>query len=637
MWPTAYADDVTGTETQVAALKPAYLRVGGYNNDANVPNPFNHAELDKMVAYARAIGAEPVLQVPVLGDIDGSQPTAATAAEMVTYANVTQGYGIKYFSVGNEPDIYADQASSTAPSRPGYTPADYCATTASFVAAMKAVDPTIKIVGPDLGWRYQAGNGTNDWLTPILQTCGNLLDVVSIHRYPFEAAMATLPAASADRTAFRQVITSVRGIMQATGQGQKPLALMEMNVAYDATSCVLQASPATVGGGLWLADALGSAIQLGLWTSAVWDISDDENYALGLIGSAPGHVPRPAYYAYLLYAEHFGPTLAGVSSAPSGVSAYASRNQANDATDIIYVNWNTADVGVEVQVTGLATPPAAPTFRLPAASFGAIQVSDSGPAMAWAYGEAERKAAAGPQPLAMGTAPAGAVDGGAAGTTGAGHVVGTNCPGSGTFVCPTVPVSDPVITKGGKSVTGGVTFGSGTNAWGSYSYAAPGQTAPIGTATSDGNGLRIQGGFVAPVNAAQNYIGFGLYFNNTSCLDASSHTGIQFELTGSLGGCLLAAGVNFSADLAHTDDAAHGGCTGTCYGPSADVTAQATGAADAGVTVKVPFTQYAGGMPVSGAQPGSIVDVQWQLSAPVGRPDAGGCSADFTVSNVSFY
>jgi hypothetical protein len=640
MWAPTYTDDVSGTEAQVAALKPAYMRVGGYNNDANIPDAFNHDQVDKMVAYARAIGAEPVLQVPVLGDIDHTQPTAATAAEMVTYANVTKGYGIKYFAVGNEPDIYAEQATATAPSRPGYTPADYCTTATAFVAAMKNVDPSIKIVGPDLSYKYQAGNGMYDWLTPILQTCGSLLDIVSIHRYPFDAPMATLAAASTDRLAFRQAITSVRGIMQATGQGAKPLALTEMNVAYDATSCVLDASPATLGGALWLADAVGSAIQLGLWTSAVWDISDDESYALGLIGSYPGHVPRPAYYAYLLYAEHFGPSLAVVSSAPSGVIAYASRNEANDATDIIYVNWNRVDVGVQVQVTGLTTTPLAPTFRLPAESFGAIEVPDTGAAMAWAYGEAERKAAVGPQPLAMGTAPAAAVDGGASGGQGAGHAVGTNCADSGTFVCPTTPLTDPAITKGGQPGPNGVMFGSGTDAWGSYSYAAPGQPSPVGTVTSDGNGLRIQGGFVPPVSADMNYMGFGLYYNSSSCLDASSRTGVQFELGGTLGGCLLAVDVTFSADLSHQSDATRGGCfaaPGTCYGPAADVTAQATGGADAGVLVKVPFTQLTGGMPISGADPRTIVDVQWQLSAPLGTPAAGACSADFTVRNAAFY
>ena len=341
----------------------------------------------------------------MLADTSGKTPTADTAAEMVTYANVTKGYGIKYFSSGTSPTSTPIRP-ARLPSRAGYKAADVCTTATAFVTAMKAVDPTIQIVGPDLSWKYQAGNGANDWLTPILQTCGSLFDVISIHRYPFQAAVATLPAAKADAAAFRQTINSVRGILAATGQAAKPLALTEMNVAYDATSCVLSASPATVGGALWLADALGSAIDLGLWTSAVWDIADDEVWALGLIGILPAHVPRPAYYAYQLYADHFGPTSVAVSSAPAGVTAYASRNAAGDATEIIYVNWNAQDVGVEVQVTDLATPPATPTFRLPGQSLGAIEIPDNGNARAWSYAEAERKAAVGPQPLVAGTAPA---------------------------------------------------------------------------------------------------------------------------------------------------------------------------------------------------------------------------------------
>jgi hypothetical protein len=42
-------------------------------------------------AYARAIGAEPIIQVPLLGENHGQPPTASTAADMVTYANVTNG------------------------------------------------------------------------------------------------------------------------------------------------------------------------------------------------------------------------------------------------------------------------------------------------------------------------------------------------------------------------------------------------------------------------------------------------------------------------------------------------------------------------------------------------------------------
>ena len=72
LWMPAFGDDVTGTETLMAALTPTLLRVGGYNNDANTPDPFDDAALDTAVAYARAIGAEPIIQVPLLADTSGN-------------------------------------------------------------------------------------------------------------------------------------------------------------------------------------------------------------------------------------------------------------------------------------------------------------------------------------------------------------------------------------------------------------------------------------------------------------------------------------------------------------------------------------------------------------------------------------
>src|SRR6478736_981102 len=49
-WAPTYGDSTTGTETLVAALHPATMRVGGYNNDANLPDPFDDAQLDRAVA-----------------------------------------------------------------------------------------------------------------------------------------------------------------------------------------------------------------------------------------------------------------------------------------------------------------------------------------------------------------------------------------------------------------------------------------------------------------------------------------------------------------------------------------------------------------------------------------------------------
>ena len=643
-WVASYTNGVAGTESLVNALHPAVMRVGGYNNDTNSPDPFDDAAFDAAVAYARAIGAEPLIQVPLLLANAGQPATPATAAAMVTYANVTKSYNVKYFSVGNEPDLYPDMGlpgNVTQPAIPGFTPAAYCAAVTPIIAAMKAADSTIQIVGPDLSYKYQAGNGSYDWLTPILTTCGDLFDIVAIHRYPFEAKQATLGAAANDAAMFKSVVTSVRGILSSTGQAAKPLALTEMNVVYDATSCVIDASPGTVGSALWMASSVGSAIDLGLWTTAIWDIADTDSYGFGLIGMPPDHTPRPSYYAYQLFGDHFGTSRIDVMSAPAGVTAYASRNQADNTTEIIALNWGSSPAGLDVSVTGLSKAPPVATFVLPAVSMAAFAIPDSGKVTAWVYGEAQRAAATGLTPLAAGaTAPPDLADAGSSAGGGAGRVPGTGCTSGPSVMCSKVVLPAPAITTMGMMSGGSATFNSGGSAWGSYAFAGMGQTAPTASLTADGNGLQIMGGFVAPVSPAGNFEGYGLYFASSSCIDASSYTGIKFDFAGDLGGCGLLTGVSFSSDDSSISDPTRGACQGTtsqCYGPSADVTAAALSATAAAPTVRVPFTAFSGGMPSSMADPSAIVGIQWALTAPVGSSDGGGCTASFQVANVAFY
>jgi hypothetical protein len=184
----------------------------------------------------------------------------------------------------------------------------------------------------------------------------------------------------------------------------------------------------------------------------------------------------------------------------------------------------------------------------------------------------------------------------------------------------------------GASGTAGLTFGSGATEWQSYTYAAPGQALPTATLTPDGAGLHITGGFAPPLNG--NWEGAGLFFGGQSCVDASMYTGVQFDFAGNLGGCAIAFGASFSGDLTHTD-APRGSCPGTdsnCYGPLATVVPAATTT----TTIKVPFTALTAGSPIAKLDPSTLVDVEWQLSAPTG-PDGGSCAADFTVSNVAFY
>jgi hypothetical protein len=138
-------------------------------------------------------------------------------------------------------------------------------------------------------------------------------------------------------------------------------------------------------------------MQNGLWTMLYW--STREGWTLGLFPSSDMS-PRPSYWALDLYANHFGPTLLSVTSTPDGVRVYASRNQADNATQLVVVNWNLSSAILTFQIDGLATVPAAATFALPAVSFAAVEIPDVGAASAVSYSEAQRQAGQAPQPLA---------------------------------------------------------------------------------------------------------------------------------------------------------------------------------------------------------------------------------------------
>lgn len=397
-WSPTWGALISGTETQMAALKPMVVRIGGYNNDANTPDTFDNAQLDKAVAYARAIGAEPILQVPLLAaDSTGKAATAETAAAMVSYANLTAKYGIKFVSIGNEPDLYPDATGSTK-GVPGYTAAAFCTSLSAYVAAMKAVDPTIKVLGPELSWKYQSGS--NDWLTTILQTCGSSIDIVTVHRYPLDPAKTTVTAAAADAASLKATIAHLRTLMQQAGAGDKPLAITEANITWngDPANPTLPASPGTVPAGLWAADTFGMGIQSGLWTMIYW--STREGWTLGLFPSS-SVTPRPSYFALALYADHFGPTLVPVTSTAENVHVYASRNQADDATELVVVNWNASAAVLTFQVDGLAPAPTPATVTLPALAFATVELPDVGAASAVCYSETENRAGQSPQPIVV--------------------------------------------------------------------------------------------------------------------------------------------------------------------------------------------------------------------------------------------
>lgn len=261
----------TGTTDRLAAAGVKVLRYpGGSYGDIyhwethTAPGGYvaPGTDFDTFMASARQVGAQPMLIA------NYGTGTPEEAAGWVRYANVTKGYGVRYWTVGNEnygnglygsaweADDHADK-SATA----------YANGVVAFSRARKAVDPTIEIGAvlttpgswPD-GLVGSGDQGT--WNKTVLSIAGPAVDFVDLHWYPGGSA-----AESLSRTAHvddmiqltREQITRYAG----PGAGRIRISLTETNVDQGRT---------TQPGALFLADAYSDLLEDGVFTVNWWNV-----------------------------------------------------------------------------------------------------------------------------------------------------------------------------------------------------------------------------------------------------------------------------------------------------------------------------------------------------------------------------
>jgi len=398
-----YGNHMPRIQSLVGPLGLDLLRTGGYNNDAEKStggygtDPFGEDQLDTFVAYARAVGAEPIIQVPLIGNYKKHAATGkadpADAAALVTHANVTHDHRVKYWEIGNEPDLYA------AADVPGYTREQFFADFNAFSSAMKAVDPSIQILGPELSWKYyptQPKNSANDWLTPFIEQCKGSYDVIAIHRYPFDAAHSTIPNAMEDVESYVGFVRSIQALIASEAPGV-PFAITEANITWDGdpSHSIYDASPQTIFAAIWLADNLAASREEGLWAQHFWSLS--ESWTLGFVDPSTSR-PRPEYHAFQMVSANMGPTELATAP-PAGFSVYASRNAADDTTVVLVLNKHATNDAETFVFSGMSGTPAADfTATFPAYSISVVTFPDGG-GTPTIYRYSGQEAAAGSGPI----------------------------------------------------------------------------------------------------------------------------------------------------------------------------------------------------------------------------------------------
>lgn len=201
------------------------IRIGGAEYDHNMPTK---QTILGWVKQIQAIGAEPIVQV-------SQYKSAAVAADLVKYLNVDMKGVIppvKYWNIGNEPWL---QNGKPAISTVGALVEKYFKPISE---AMKVVDPTIKIYGPD--FCYYIDEAINDLFGGKNNIAGKIpgkdyyyCDGISWHRYPqdsnIDLAFQGLADFQGSIVKSRQKVDAVNKALNRTGDNALSWGIGEFN------------------------------------------------------------------------------------------------------------------------------------------------------------------------------------------------------------------------------------------------------------------------------------------------------------------------------------------------------------------------------------------------------------------------
>jgi len=225
--PGDYTHAVNGLKPQVASLsiKPGTSQYSGYRVATNSP-VFNNIPMnfDQFIKVCQDTGVEPIVGVSAQAyKYPNTTVTMAdlqtNAVEWVRYANVTRGYNVKYWQIGNEEDAAGSGV---------LTQSEYVNVLKNFSTAMKAVDPSIKI-----------GAGVSfdpTWMTYVLSNALNYFDFMTPHSFgsteldsytTYQVDTAT-HIGTVDTT-----IQAIAAVVPAQQQSQVQILVTAMNGGHD--------------------------------------------------------------------------------------------------------------------------------------------------------------------------------------------------------------------------------------------------------------------------------------------------------------------------------------------------------------------------------------------------------------------
>ncbi len=221
-----------------------------------------NTDFDTFMGGVRRAGAQPIIIA------NYGTGTPEEAADWVRYANVTKGYGVKYWEIGNE--LYGNGhygANWEADDHADKSPTGYANGVVAYADAMKAADPSVKVgavLTTPANWPDGiVGSGdTASWNQTVLSIAGPHIDFVILHWYPTgsTAAEALAKPEQIDDMIYltREQIARYAG----PNSGRIGISMTETNTPVGVN---------TQPGALFAADTYSSLLANGVFTIDWWD------------------------------------------------------------------------------------------------------------------------------------------------------------------------------------------------------------------------------------------------------------------------------------------------------------------------------------------------------------------------------
>ncbi|MFF9643035.1 cellulose binding domain-containing protein [Kitasatospora aureofaciens] len=330
---------------------------------------------DAFMGTVRAAGAQPIITA------NYGSGTPQEAAAWVQYANVTKGYGVKYWEIGNE--VYGNgeyNATWEYDTHSSKSATTYANNVLRYVSAMKAADPSVRIgavlTTPGYWPDGIVGPGdTMDWNHTVLSIAGSEIDFAIVHAYPTSTSPADLlTKPQAQNT---NITGAVRSLINQYAGSNAP------NIGIAVTEANAQAYLDTSPNGLFAPDNYLTWLENGAFNVDWWDLRNGTDCTKvttvegatdyndgGMVSSGSPCEPAvntafPAYYGIQMISKLGAPgdTLVKAASSSSLLTAHAVR-RANGDVDVILINKDpNNDATVNLSYTGFTPSSATPTVH----------------------------------------------------------------------------------------------------------------------------------------------------------------------------------------------------------------------------------------------------------------------------------